>query len=359
MPLVWTLLGHRVGDNLQVEALAKALGWPVTCKSLVWKTPLPRWTPVYGRGRHLDHLSNEARSSLTPPWPDLVISVGWRSVPVARWIRAQCNARLVHIGRPRAPLSAFDLVLTTPQYRLPEAPNILRLSGPLTALSKEARESAARTWRDRIADLPKPRTTVLVGGDTPTQRFLPQAAEDLASACNAHMERIGGSLLVATSPRTSAEVAERLRAKLKEPRHFHQWSADTENPYAAFLELADQVIVTDDSVSMTQDAVLTGKPVHIFALAPDVSLSDRALEKFDKHFRKASGPLGKAYQGLMRNGVIFPPKVPADYFETLFQTGRAVRLGAAPAQNPITPLQAETDRAVSAVRSLFDPTSAK
>lgn len=273
---------------------------------------------------------------------------------MARWIKAQCDARMVHIGRPRAPMSAFDLVLTTPQYRLPDGPNVLRLSGPLTALSDAARDAAALAWRDRIADLPKPRTAVLVGGDTPTQPFPPEAAEDLAAACNAHVARCGGSLLVATSPRTSADVTERLRNTLNDPCFFHEWSADAENPYAAFLALADQVIVTNDSVSMTQDAVLTGKPVHVFALSSDVSLSDRLLRKLDKGFRKGSGPLGLAYQTLIRNGVIFPPKVPADYFETLYQTGRAVRLGADPAPEPSAPVQAETDRAVAAVRALFD-----
>ena len=33
-PRVWALLGRRTGDNLQVETLADALGWPCERKAL-------------------------------------------------------------------------------------------------------------------------------------------------------------------------------------------------------------------------------------------------------------------------------------------------------------------------------------
>ena len=46
-PLVWALVGHRTGDNLQVEALADALGWPVERKTLTWRKRLVGWTPRF------------------------------------------------------------------------------------------------------------------------------------------------------------------------------------------------------------------------------------------------------------------------------------------------------------------------
>lgn len=44
---VWALLGHRTGDNMQVEALAAALGWPWEAKRLAWRKRLVGWTPLW------------------------------------------------------------------------------------------------------------------------------------------------------------------------------------------------------------------------------------------------------------------------------------------------------------------------
>lgn len=359
VPRVWILQGHRAGDNLQLQALAEGLGWPFEFKNLAWQKRLPRWTPFYGRSASLKHLTPEARGAFAPPWPDLVLSIGWRSVPVARWIKQESGARLVHLGRPRAPLSHFDLVLTTPQYRLPNLENVVHLSGPLTTLSPSSLAASAKSWESRLSHLPRPWTAVLVGGDAPTLRFPPSAAAALATECNDHAARNQGSLLVATSPRTSSQVTEALRTSITAPSFFHAWRKDADNPYAAFLALADQFIVTNDSISMTHEAALTGRPVHIFPLTAKDGWQGKALAGLDRKLRRGDTTIAKAYMRLIRDGVIYPPKSPADYFQELFRSGRAITLGEDGAfrQNP--PAPPENERAVQAVQALFDTTDVK
>ena len=52
-----------MGDNLQVETLASALGWPCESKTLSWRKRLIGWTPRYGRmGPSLAPLTSEARA---------------------------------------------------------------------------------------------------------------------------------------------------------------------------------------------------------------------------------------------------------------------------------------------------------
>ncbi|HUF56856.1 MAG TPA: ELM1/GtrOC1 family putative glycosyltransferase, partial [Thermohalobaculum sp.] len=205
VPCVWVLAGHRTGDNLQLEALAHALGWPWERRTLAWRGWTLSWTPFYGRRRpSLRPLTGEARAAIRPPWPDLVLSIGWRSVPVARWIGRESGARLVHLGRPRAPLAAFDLVLTTPQYQLPEAPNVVRLAAPLSRLSPAALEAAAERWRPRLEHLPRPWIAVLVGGSAPPLRLTEAAAAELGGRADRLACARGGSLLIATGPRTPA-----------------------------------------------------------------------------------------------------------------------------------------------------------
>ena len=117
-PLVWVLQGSRRGDNAQARELAARLPALTEAKHLKynWLYGLPNF--LLGAG--LASVEQGAEC-LTPPWPDLVNAIGRRSVPVARWIKKKSGGctRLVHMGRPRAPLDIFDLVITTPQYGLP------------------------------------------------------------------------------------------------------------------------------------------------------------------------------------------------------------------------------------------------
>ena len=45
------------------------------------------------------------------------------------------------------------------------------------------------------------------------------------------------------------------------------WDGTGDNPYFAFLALADAIIVTEDSVNMVTEAAGTGKPVYVQGLA--------------------------------------------------------------------------------------------
>ena len=125
MARVWALTGARVGDNAQVMRLAEALGLETQQIPLAYNAArlLPNWL----LGASLAALSSSARGALQPPWPDLVISCGVRNEPVCRGIRAQSGGRTryVHVGRPWADLDSFDLVVTTPQYRVPPRRNVV------------------------------------------------------------------------------------------------------------------------------------------------------------------------------------------------------------------------------------------
>lgn len=259
-PLVWILLGHRTGDNAQAIELARRLGWPAEQKRLVYNGA--RIVPNLIQGGSLRSLDPACLPLLAPPWPDMVIAVGKRSVPVARWIRNKAggNVRLVQLGRPRAPLSWFDLVVTTPQYGLPPASNLVELPLPLVPPAKPD-ESEVETWARHFAHLARPWTGVLVGGSRHPSLFGPAEARKLAEELN----RQPGALLVSTSPRTGTAAAAALRGGLTVPHDFHEWRAASPNPHRAILHLADRFIVTSDSVSMIAEAATTGKPVTIFA----------------------------------------------------------------------------------------------
>ena len=353
-PMVWVLEGHRAGDNLQLQTLAEGIGWRWTVKKLDWQKQLPIWTPYYSRSISLKHLTPASRSELTPPWPDLVLSIGWRSVPVARWIQKQCTARLVHLGRPRASLSYFNLVLTTPQYGLPTANNVLCLTGPLNTQSPTRLANNANAWQNRLLHLPRPWTAVFVGGSTPSLKFSKFSAQKLVNICNDHKLKVTGSLLVATSPRTPRFVTEVLRKSLDSPSFIYFWHTDTDNPYAAYLALADEFIVTNDSISMTQEAALTQRPVQIFSLTQKNKALRELILNVDKKIRNGNKTLSQIYLNCIRMGIIFPPKSPDTYFKELHKNGQINFLGMPLRYTKKVPLIAENDNAIRAVYKLFE-----
>jgi hypothetical protein len=206
---------------------------------------------------------------LAPPWPDLIISAGRRNEPVARWIQAQARparpVRLVHLGRPWADPRHFDLVITTPQYRVPAQPNVLTIGAPLHRVTAARLAEARQRWEAKLAALPRPWIAILVGGNSPPYVFDAATARDLARQANALARRSNASLLVTTSPRTGAAATSALREAIAAPSFFHAWTPDPDaNPYLGFLALADRFIVTGESMSMAAEACSTGKPVDLF-----------------------------------------------------------------------------------------------
>ena len=195
-----------------------------------------------------------------------MISAGRRNEPVARWIQRQSagSTRLVHIGRPWAPLDIWDMVITTPQYFLPQQANILHNSLPLHRVSVDDLQSASAQLQPLLADLPRPWVAVLMGGDSGrfvmTRRkgqLLGSLAQDLAGAS-------GGSLLVTDSARTPVAAGDALQSQLQSPYFCYRWGSGGDNPYRGLLALADAFVVTGESMSMLGEAVDTGRPLYIF-----------------------------------------------------------------------------------------------
>lgn len=274
-PLVWLLMGERLGDNAQLRTLGYMLGFRTVEKYLRYNN-LYR-IPNALKGANLVSLKWDAHSELEPPWPDIVIICGRKGVPIARWIKKNASGRtkLIAIGRPRFALDLFDLIVTTPQYRIPHGRNVVEIPLPLSGVSTERLKVAEGLWKDSIAGLPTPRIAVLVGGDTSTGSFDAVAAERLGRLASDYVRSLGGSLMVSTSPRTATKSAEALINAITVPSTIYRWmpGPSLPNPYLGFLKLADEVIVTCDSASMIADAAVAKKPILLF----DVPMQPRNL----------------------------------------------------------------------------------
>lgn len=296
LPRIWLVLGDKLGDNAQLKMIADSLDLAYEIKHLVPKDKYRLGKPRFRVS--LEHLDLESSDPLTAPWPDMVITAGRRHSMAALWIKDQCPAtRLVLLGRPRRWIERFDLVITLPQYQLPDLPQVMRLSLPLMRTDAQAVSAAAANWKSRLDSLPKPVIAVLIGSATRPFRFDATVTGELVSQCRKLQDRYGGSLYFSTSRRTSPQIIAALKAQLPKGAKLYQWHPDNiENPYLALLELADYFVITGDSVSMMIEVADRHKPLAIFQMP--VFWQGRIWQSFTQ--RLHAGPGTGITYGLLR-----------------------------------------------------------
>jgi uncharacterized protein len=358
-PRTWILASPHAGDNTQLFALADALGWPYETKRLIYR-PSERLLRFLGQAT-LAALSKESLDKIMAPFPDLIIAAGRASEAIASWIRKFGNgdARLVFIGTPWGDLARFDLVIATPQYALARRANVLMSSLPLHRVHAEALAAAAQSWRPRLQHLPRPLTAVLVGGSSGPYVFDQASAERLGRDVSRLAHERGGALLVSTSARTGLKASQALAAAISVPSYHYDWaSGGSDNPYLAFLALAERIVVTADSISMISEASATGKPVLLFDIETGrQSMRAEASEAGilpAPHWRGRT-PGATAFRLAMRFG---PPRWSRDLrivHRNVVSAGRANWLGDASVAKPPALPPTDLRHAVARVQALFKP----
>ena len=252
---LWVLLGQRTGDNNQLLRLARELGEPFRTLELHYNSL--HLLPPRLAGASLASLDPASRALVAPPWPQVVLGIGHRSVPVALAIRklAASDVKLVRLGNPRLPPENFDLVITTPQYRIAPAPNAIELPIGISTAPVLEPTAQEREWLER---LPRPHRLLLIGGDTFMWTLDPQ---ELAAAAAELAQKPGGSAIAVSSPRSDQRVIDAVAGALASGRHAVVRGRFPR--YPVLLRDADEIHVTADSVAMVSDAIATGKPVGL------------------------------------------------------------------------------------------------
>ena len=267
---VWALTTGEAGAAGQAEGLAAAVGRSHEVRVVRLRRPWC-WLPAHRQAPGLLRAGLVER--LGPPWPELLITCGRKSAAVSVAIRRAARGRCftVHIQNPRAPLRHFDLVVP-PRHDGIAGPNVLATRVALHRLTPEALAAAGETWRDRLGAL---NVAVLLGGRSRSHRFTPETVEALAN----DLAGLEGPIAVTASRRTEPGVIAALRARLP---HARFWDGAGCNPYLGMLALARHIVVTEDSVSMTSEAVSTGKPVYAARMAG----GNRRLARFQAALRE-------------------------------------------------------------------------
>jgi mitochondrial fission protein ELM1 len=262
LPRIWVIPGNRPGDDAQVYALAEALGLPFETRKLVFNWRF--WLSGKYMGASPVSVKRDLRErTLAPPWPDLMILVGRRAVPIARWVQQQSGGRtrLVYIGHPRVPPQTFDLVFTTRQYLTPEGPPMRLQPIAMSRYREPAKpDDEEDAW---LQSLPRPHLLLMLGGKTRHWRVRPKFIAAMALKLARRAAGAGGSLIVARSARTSEEALDAIEETLGNARcEWRVVRADFPR-FPVLLHDADELFPTADSISMISESIVTHRPVGI------------------------------------------------------------------------------------------------
>lgn len=171
---------------------------------------------------------------------------------------------MVQIQNPRAPRTAFDLIVA-PRHDGITGPNILSITGSPHRVTPERLVEAGARFATLTDPLPRPRAALLVGGRSKAHDLSDARARTLAIDLRRAVLESGGALMTTFSRRTPDSARRILTEALADLPGFI-WDGEGENPYFAMLAAADVVLVTEDSANMTTEAAATGRPVLILPM---------------------------------------------------------------------------------------------
>lgn len=227
-----------------------------------------------------------ARETSEKDGPLLIVACGRDTISIASSIKklASDNVFVVQIQHPRSHLNRFDLVIT-PQHdyypltpsaqeqvpkflrrwitpREPPDSHVVLTVGALHQVDFSALRSAAVTWHDEFAPLPKPLLVVNIGGPTRFCKYGTDLAKQLVASLHNVLVSCG-SVRISFSRRTPEKVSMFILKELGSHPKVFIWDGEEPNPHMGHLAWADAFVVTADSVSMLSETCSTGKPVYV------------------------------------------------------------------------------------------------
>ena len=314
----WVISDGTKGMEVQSIGLAERMGLETTVIRL--KPPsLLRSMPRLGQWP-LMGLPHAIKPYADAGWPDLIITTGRRMAGLSILLRrlAKGKSKTVHIQDPKLPSHLFDVMVVPSHDRL-RGDNVLVTTGSLNNLTAAKISAAADDVPDLINILPKPMIVVMIGGNN--RRYAVGEAElyRLGEHINALAHATDSSVAFVPSRRSSDLAASCIRKMMGRdlittPSYWIWDPEEDDNPYPGILAHASAVVVTSDSVNMTSEACLSGKPV------------------FRYDFREEQGRIGLFHMIMDRGGYtkplepITPSTFPGSAGKPLDETGRVAQI---------------------------------
>jgi len=245
---IWILGDGKPGHENQSLGLADAMGRCVACD--VHRIPAPSWRDAMGLAAKL-------------PRPDLIVAAGHATHGLLWWLSRRFRARSVVMMRPSLPMAMFDLVIA-PEHDFQKTP-----------VSK-GRVLATRGALNRVlpaADGVRSGSLVLLGGPSRHHGWDAVAMRGMLREIAVRTPELEAV--------DSRRTPEGFFASLDFIAHRHSHHEMPDGWLAGRLARAEQVWVTEDSVSMVYEALSGGAKVGVLPV-PRIRKHARVIRGLDR-----------------------------------------------------------------------------
>ena len=253
---IWLIGDGKPGHENQSLGLADALARRVPCAM--------HRISIAGKRGLLTRVRAASQASAALPKPDLIIAAGHATHLALLWLARKHRARSIVLMRPSLPLAWFDLCIV-PRHDFKKANNRANVFTTRGALNRVAPPDAA----------PRDGRMILIGGPSATHGW---DGETLLNALAAITSN--GDWQLTDSRRTPAGFIGEIASRLPQIEIFpHQETPPDWLP--ARLARAEEVWVTEDSVSMVYEALSSGASVGLLPV-PRLLSASRVLRGLEQ-----------------------------------------------------------------------------
>lgn len=215
---------------------------------------------------------------------DLIVSAGGKTSFANAWLgRIQGVPNLFTGSLRRLSPELFTVILTLEPVDPPSAANLVLDLPPSTAGGVTTRQQGDQL-RHGLQLQDQRLYTLLIGGNGAGYRYRTQDWEQLGQLLNVLGERHRVRWLILGSRRTGVE-AQRILESIVDSRLIAQsvwYKPETQVEVGAYLGAAEQVFVTEDSMTMITEAIYSQRPV--VSLKPALVSSTQRYEAMVKRF---------------------------------------------------------------------------
>lgn len=263
----WVVTDGNTGARSQAIGLAEALGISFIEKTFRLKKLFRLFAPYIPFNYLKFKTSNSSEfKEKTPPEILIVCGNSARSIGPLFKRRFGNNIFTIYIQDPRMGSSYYDLIIA-PKHDPIKGPNVIKTNFSLNRVNQDKLQSEYKKFASIFKNLAKPHNVLLVGGNTKKYKMDTDACRDFDEKISYITNILQGSLLITPSRRTPQKIIKGLEKIASTNKNFYLYDLNNpENPYFAMLETADNIFITNDSVSMLSEACATNKTVFIIPL---------------------------------------------------------------------------------------------
>ncbi|MEQ9115533.1 MAG: mitochondrial fission ELM1 family protein [Rickettsiales bacterium] len=262
----WVITDGNAGARSQAIGLAESLGIKFEEKTFRLKAPFRLFAP-YIKFNYLKYKS-ENNSKFSGPLPKLAIICGNSARSIGSYLKKQSpKIFTIFIQDPKISPKYFDLVIA-PNHDKITGPNVIKTFFALNRVTKEKLQNEEENHSKIFKNLTKPFNTILIGGTTKKYSMSIKACNKFIEDLKYILTHHKGSFLITNSRRTPKYLNNKIHEIIqgKDNIVFYDYHSANNNPFFAFLAKANQIFITNDSISMLSEAKATDSDVAVIPL---------------------------------------------------------------------------------------------